>query len=578
MGGWLAFGTSGACADAPAETAGDVQDLFFLGAAQPILVRFHIQIGERPLSAAWRDSVGKLYAYLDFDGDGTVRREEAERVEWPQLARLFGNPVRSPMPTAMANRALAPPAMPALDIRPQDGVVSVEELADFLQSLRGPLSVQTRPPSDFEKDLTFARIDANGDGTLAPDERDQAAQVLRRFDKNDDESISNTELTAFRNPVFAFSGQAAAVTEPSILLLDRNLSRIRMVQQVLNRFDTGGPDGANSKDHRLSRSEIGLSTEAFHEFDNDDDGTLDSDELMQFLDRGEPSVEMIVRLGPRPLKQYVVEFVDRQLVDRGKPGLKSVMKPHNLEVVDRPPQDPASKDSPRMRIRRTDDTLVTIEMGDVWIELRTEDMAGDAARARQIYESLFQNLDADKSESVSLAEVRGREPFQGLFRLMDRSGDGQVVKQEMNAALTLLDDLSRGHARGVLLFGNLDTSGDGRLGLRELRAVSERLASFDRNGDGQVTAGEIPHRFEWSLTQAPIPLGFVIRGNVNARMAGMPRPVATGGPSWFQKMDRNHDGDLSPREFLGPRDEYQRLDTNGDGLIDAVEARGAHTP
>jgi hypothetical protein len=43
-------------------------------------------------------------------------------------------------------------------------------------------------------------------------------------------------------------------------------------------------------------------------------------------------------------------------------------------------------------------------------------------------------------------------------------------------------------------------------------------------------------------------------------------------------MDRNHDGDLSPREFLGPRDEYQRLDTNGDGLIDAVEARGAHTP
>ena len=61
-----------------------------------------------------------------------------------------------------------------------------------------------------------------------------------------------------------------------------------MVHQLLNRLDTGGLEGSKTKDHRLSRAEIGLGADAFKEFDNDGDETLDSDELMQFLDRASP--------------------------------------------------------------------------------------------------------------------------------------------------------------------------------------------------------------------------------------------------------------------------------------------------
>ena len=50
------------------------------------------------------------------------------------------------------------------------------------------------------------------------------------------------------------------------------------------------------------------------------------------------------------------------------------------------------------------------------------------------------------------------------------------------------------------------------------------------------------------------------------------------GPVWFQKMDRNHDGDVSRREFLGPRDQFDRLDRDDDGLIDAAESRAATPP
>jgi hypothetical protein len=40
-------------------------------------------------------------------------------------------------------------------------------------------------------------------------------------------------------------------------------------------------------------------------------------------------------------------------------------------------------------------------------------------------------------------------------------------------------------------------------------------------------------------------------------------------------MDRNGDGDVSRREFLGTREDFNRIDTDGDGLIDADEAQRA---
>jgi hypothetical protein len=40
-------------------------------------------------------------------------------------------------------------------------------------------------------------------------------------------------------------------------------------------------------------------------------------------------------------------------------------------------------------------------------------------------------------------------------------------------------------------------------------------------------------------------------------------------------MDRNNDGDLTWNEFLGPREVFHKLDADGDGLLDPVEAAKA---
>ena len=46
---------------------------------------------------------------------------------------------------------------------------------------------------------------------------------------------------------------------------------------------------------------------------------------------------------------------------------------------------------------------------------------------------------------------------------------------------------------------------------------------------------------------------------------------------WFHRMDSNHDGDVSRREFLGPQDEFTDMDQNDDGFIDAAEAEAVGT-
>ena len=46
-------------------------------------------------------------------------------------------------------------------------------------------------------------------------------------------------------------------------------------------------------------------------------------------------------------------------------------------------------------------------------------------------------------------------------------------------------------------------------------------------------------------------------------------------PAWFRRMDRNGDGDVSLREFLGPLELFRAIDRDGDGLISADEARAA---
>ena len=118
--------------------------------------------------------------------------------------------------------------------------------------------------------------------------------------------------------------------------------------------------------------------------------------------------------------------------------------------------------------------------------------------------------------------------------------------------------------------GRISSDGGGVL-LRELRAAGARLAELDRDKDGVIAGTEVPQRMTCEIIR-----GATTRDMQNG-ISLPPIVLRAGGeaalPAWMIAMDQNGDGELSSNEFLGPPQEFQRLDQNADGFLDSKETQ-----
>ncbi len=362
------------------------------------------------------------------------------------------------------------------------------------------------------------------------------------LDRDGDELVSARELEpAFAGTAFAFR-EAIDLDGPPpdvpFLVTPFDGPAGPVARELIRRYDRNG-------DRKLSRAEMALEKDLFARLDADGDGALDERELAGWL-AAPPDAELTVEL-TRP--------ADQDVTLTGWRGL---------------PEGMTARPAPNGGL--------LLGLPDARIEVfRTPPRDGDAAPADP-YRGLFQAADRNGDGVLDSTEIY-REPFDlvGLLRVADRDGDGRLTEKEFTDYMEVQRGLASQFTlitiacRGRSLFEFLDENHDGRLGLRELRTAWSRLAPFASGG--AVGRKQVPRQFHVAVSRGAPPGGRLLDALAYGPAAEAARHRR--GPVWFQKMDRNSDGDVSPAEFLGGVDEFQKIDADGDGLIDADEAQRA---
>jgi Ca2+-binding EF-hand superfamily protein len=557
----------------------DAQDFVYLGDERPLLVRLHVRIDGRPLQAAWQDAVGKVFAYLDTNADGSLDRNEAERVP-PAALLLAGGPI-------FGNPAEGPPSLGVLDAN-KDGKVSRAELADYYRrnglppfQLQMVANQQPDPrqarrvflasgqvmgnqSGDTLSEKLFVLLDTNKDGKLSREELAAGSAILGKLDTDDDEMVSTQELSGESDAnlgVVFVAPPAMALPQPApgapFISTNPGETNRGLARQLLVRYGSR-PEGKRSR--KLTGKDLGLDQAVFERLDADGDGELDAEELAHFA-RRDADLEFIVRLGKRAGNEPMVE--------RMKRGEDSALA---------------------KKVRTMADGSAVLDMGVTRIELRGIQGIGPnyVLRLQQQYQTQFKAADRDNNGYLDRMEAQQSPVFSQTFRLMDRDNDGKLFEKEMLAYLNTMQELQAAATAGCAslsvtdqgkgIFDLVDANRDGRLGVRELRQLPKLVDTLDRDGDGQISRNEIPRSYQLNVRQGPANAPQQFRGAVVSRGVMLRQPMTaqqSAGPVWFRKMDRNNDGDVSRREFLGTDEEFRKIDTDGDGLISLDEAEQA---
>jgi Ca2+-binding EF-hand superfamily protein len=582
-------GTFVACfawADPPAgEDAASRYDFVFLAEARPVLIGLHVHLNGKPVEAAWHDFVKHVFTSLDLNGDGVLSREEAERIPAVDqilsggLGRAFGG-----LGKGAAAKGSDKSLVEEIDTN-KDGKVSLAELAAYYRKHgltplqyqpdsaaggpKGALAILGggRPEPKVEEiaESIFALLDTNHDGKLTREELAAAPTVLMQRDENDDEMLTAAELTpnvkGGNNNMIAMAMAAgmggAASPKPPKMIVPITVPGEVPSNLVRRLQESYGPAVDEIDEKKLSRADLGLDDDTFARLDTNRDGVLDAAELAAFAKR-RPDAELVLRVGQVGSGHQAVTAGGAPPVLAGK-----------LEI--RP--DVARLDMGRTRVDlRTTGSYQTDRLSGI---------------LRQQLLAQFRQADKDNNGYLDEKEARASRVFASLYRAIDRDRDGKIYENEVVAYLDEMVELQRraqsacvsvvltNQSRG--LFDLLDVDRDGRLSVRELRGAVKLLDQLDKQHKGYLTKTDLPYSYQLTLRRGPATSGAI--GNA-AAVFDLYRttdgadggPELTAGPMWFRKMDRNRDGDVSRREFLGTDEQFRQIDTDGDGLISAAEA------
>jgi Ca2+-binding EF-hand superfamily protein len=319
--------------------------------------------------------------------------------------------------------------------------------------------------------------------------------------------------------------------DPTTDLLFLTADGAQAVKQLLTA--RGGPRAT-----ALKRTEFGADAKTFAALDQDGNGVLDTTELTAWL-RKPPDLELAItfdstggRVTALPVAAHRVDKI----------GAIGVALPGGRFRFEAP----------------------AITSPKEWEQATT----ALAARFKEL---------AKDGGPVERKQLENQPALVAFFDFADRNADGKVDAAEVSAALKALAPVARCRVDvafndlGNGLFELLDRNGDGRLSPRELVDAATVLKPY-AGFDGNVGPKDLVRQFQVRTVVEPIPVGVLVAPPRQPATDGSASPAV---PAWFTKMDRNGDGEVSLREFVGPIELFRKLDRNGDGLISPDEARAA---
>lgn len=536
----LFLGVVAAAADPSAD---DVQDAYLLTATRPVLIRLHLRQDGESFAVVWTRQLIATFRQADRDGSGDVDDAEYADARFETLLPYR----RSVAGDMLQDRS----SFLDVDVRPADGRISLAELIEAFGEDGVTVSDKSASrTANGEVDPLVTFLDRDGTAGVSLADASSARDVFARLDTNDDEYLTVGELQPNRDPRGA-AGSPRGEEIPH----DGNLRAPRhdttpddIAQSLLAAYErhSSGPFAPAS----LTNDELRISAEEFDSVDRDGSGDASRAELAGWAQARRPDVDFLVE---RTITDDATG--DKLTLLHVGPGVAAerTMTKNGLECI-----------------------LITNEFLQIELAIaRTVGLAQSLDRDRQ----QFRNADADKNGYLDRRE-NGENGFgRETFAAADRDRNGQLSEVELMEYQVAWRgcDASRCNIwateSGGTFLEMLDEDSDNRLSPREMDQLATRLPDWDRNRDGQVAWAELPREYRISIGPAVrgrgITYSVTLRGDSPTNVI----PVQNGaGPEWFHRMDRNSDGDVSRREFVGPLEMFDRADVDDDGLLSPEEA------
>lgn len=528
------FNAAGSASSQSFRKSGDTDraTLVILAPAGPVLVDLRLTVSRMP----YREWVAQ-FLVREMDVDKSGRLDESE-------LSLLTESVKT-----LINVNDTAQILTAMQVGTTD--VAVDDFVAWLRNrIPRAFDLIAQPQAADDAVRLASLLDIDYDGAISVDELKMSSRTLRYRDLDNDETFSVSELLPYRDPRSQNAAVAPdAVSLPFFHVVD-HASAQRASARILQQY---GIDGHVLE--RLLRQPVGNEkTDAF-------DQVLSEVEVQAVIEDPVFHIVMDVSLSVKANTSRITVSVNPNasafcvLTDEQSFGAFHV-------AIDGMP-------------------LKVIALGG---------SANDRRSTQGYIGQSFVMSDGDRNQYLNESEFSGmleafnRSGASADFSSVDTNDDKMVTRAEVFSFVKRDQMAAASHVEvsvkqdGKTLFGILDGNSDRRLSRRELIAGSDALKLFDLNQDNKFADTELGTEYvltislgrpEFRRTSGQSEMMAIQPGSGDAIL---PRTESLTGPEWFHRMDRNLDGDISLREFLGTRRDFLAIDSNNDNLISAEEA------